>query len=172
MLPSLKVLLIAALALSFVPFAAQADEPPPLRIAVVDIQAALLKIPAGRRAKQQLEALAAAKQKDIEERKAALQSLMEEYQRQERLLQPQARREKLEEIQRLQLELQKLAFQYERELKEKEAELLKPISERLEKTIQTLAQAQGYTLVLHAAGVAFHVDAYDITEEVIKAYGQ
>ena len=172
-MPSLKSILVIGLAMTFLPVVAhaQATSTPALKIAVVDIQAALLQIPAGRRAKQRLESLAAQKQREIDAKKEELRTKAEAFQQQERLLQPAVRRERLEEMQKMRFELQQMAFEAERELKQKELELLQPISEKLEETIKTVAQEMGYTIVLHKAGVAYNLPAVDITSVVVARYG-
>ncbi len=167
---ALTVSLSIAIALSLLPMAASAQAP--LKIGVVDLQRALLAVPDGRQAKGRLEKLAARKQKELEGKKATLEKKHEEFKRQGALLTEAVRRERLEELQRLKFELQKLAFEYERELKEKEVKMLRPISEKLEKTIGKVAKSKGLAVVLHAAGVAYHLPAIDITDDVIKQYGK
>lgn len=168
--------LLSLIAFSLLATPAMAQQPAgagaSLKVAVVDLQKALLQVPDGKRAKSTLEKLAASKKKELETKKAALEKAADEFKRQGSLLTDAVKRQKIEELQKGQYELQQLAFQAEQDLKSKEVKMLKPISEKLEKTIEKIAKAKGYDLVLHAAGVAYFRDALDITPEVIAQYGK
>ncbi len=167
----MKRAILLSLALMFVASPAEAQIAP-CAIGVVDLQKALLAVPDGRNAKGRLEKMAARKQKELEGLKGGLEKAHQEFQRQAGLLTGPVKQQRMQDLQRMKFELQKKAFEYERELKEKEVKMLRPISENLEKTITKVAKAKNLCLVMHAAGVAYSLPALDITDEVIKRYGK
>lgn len=82
-----------------------------------------------------------------------------------------------DEILKLQQELKDDAQRYERELGERQADLLGPISEKLKKVIDDIAKADGYTYVLNsmdAGGTSIVLvgpEQDDITKRVMDKLG-
>ena len=91
--------------------------------------------------------------------------------RQASLLQESAKKQKIMEYQQNLAQLQEKYVKMQQELKEKEAKLLKPIFEKVNTAIESVAKSGGYSLVLERrAGVLFANEALDVTDKVIKAY--
>lgn len=163
------LLAMAALALA-VPTLASAEGS---KIAVVDVQKAIQSIPDGKRAKNKLESDAKKKQKDLDKQQNALKKMKDDLERQAQLLQESVRRQKARDYQNKLMALQEAYMQHQKELKEKEAKLLKPIFDKLTKTIGTIAKERKFDLVVEKnAGVLYSSDALDITDDVIKRYGK
>ena len=142
-----------------------------LKIAVVDVEKAILSIPDGKAAKSKLEREAKKKQKELDKEQKELLAMKEQLERQASLLQDSVKRQKAMEMQKRYVTLQEQAVQMQQQLKQKEAKLFKPIFEKINIAIEAVSKKHGYSLVLERrAGVLFAKDALDITGKVIKAY--
>jgi outer membrane protein len=160
--------LLFAVALAFTaPASAQA-----LKIGVVDVQKAIQTVPEGKAAKAKLEADAKRIQSDIDKQQNELKTMKDELERQAALLQDSVKREKMKVYQQKLMQLQEGYVKNQQDLKEKEGKLLKPILEKITKTAEAVAKAEGYTLIVEKGAVLFAVPAIDITDTVIARYGK
>lgn len=150
--------------------AALADTP--MKIGVVDVQKAVRTVPDGKAAKAKLESEAKGKQASLNKQQEELKKLKDDLEKQASLLKDEVKRQKYRDYQQKLLELQDAALKGQNDLKEHEDKLLKPIFEKLKKTIDTVAKEKGYTLIVEQTGVLFAVPAMDITDVVIQRYGK
>ncbi|MFT5435248.1 MAG: outer membrane protein, partial [Myxococcota bacterium] len=113
------------------------------------------------------------KQQDLDKQQKDLKKMKDDLERQAQLLQESVRRQKARDYQNKLMALQEAYVAHQKELKAKEAKLLKPIFDKLTATIATIAKEKKYSVVLEKnAGVLYSADALDITDEVIKRYGK
>ena len=65
-----------------------------------------------------------------------------------------------------------LQAEYTQEMKYAELESTKKVGKELEKVVEKIAKAKGYTIILDTRilGLVYYKGAVDITEEVIQAY--
>jgi outer membrane protein len=81
------------------------------------------------------------------------------------------------ELRGLQEDLRKGAENADAELAKKRMDLLKPVFEKLETTIETVAKAEGYTYVLNSTDgqgnsiVLYGADGRDLTEKILTKLG-
>lgn len=81
------------------------------------------------------------------------------------------------ELRKLQDEIRMGAEDADVQLAQKRGEKLKPIFEKLEKTIEEVAKAEGFTVVLNAADgagnsiVLYAADGHDLTEKILVKLG-
>ena len=142
-----------------------------MKVAVVDVEKAIMSIPDGKAAKSKLEREAKKKQKALDNKQKELLSMKESLERQASLLQESVKRQRVMEYQKQLAALQEEYMKMQQELKAKEAKLLKPIFEKINTAIETVSKKGGFSLVLERrAGVLFASDSLDITDKVIKAY--
>lgn len=148
------------------PAAAQA------KFAVVDLQRALTEIEEGRKAKAQLKTLFDQRQKTLDKQQEDLRVLKEGIEKQRDVLSREVYAKKVEELQKALAELQTTYMEFQRELASKEADLTKPILERLQRIVRLIGQKDGYALVLERteAGVVYIPSSYDLTDLVIQRY--
>ena len=155
-----SVLLIAAPALAEV------------KIGIVDLQKALNLSKAGMAAKEQMgeqvkkfEAEFKTKQDNLLRQKADLE-------KQAVLLSDEAKAKKERDYQQDIKELQRFQKDVKEELQQRDADHTKRILNELFEIMQKLGKDSGYTLILEKSqgGVIFSDSAYDLTEQVIKAY--
>ncbi len=159
---------VALFALLLVAPAVFAD--PPLKVATVDMQKAIRTVPDGKAAKSKLESDAKTKQSRLDKSQDELKRMKDELEKQASLLKEEVKREKFKVYQQKLVELQESYVQLQNDLKAQEEKLLKPILEKLKKTIQQVSEARGFTLVIEQGSVLYVLPALDITDAVIKAY--
>jgi outer membrane protein len=148
---------------------AQAQQP---KFAVVDLQRALTEIEEGRKAKGTLKTLFDQRQKTLDKQQEDLRVLKEGIEKQRDVLSREVYAKKVEELQKALAELQTTYMEFQRELASKEADLTKPILERLQRIVRLIGQKDGYALVLERteAGVVYIPSTYDLTDLVIQRY--
>jgi len=142
------------------------------KFAVVDLQRALTEIEEGRKAKGTLKTLFDQRQKTLDKQQEDLRVLKEGIEKQRDVLSREVYAKKVEELQKALAELQTTYMEFQRELQAKEADLTKPILERLQRIVKLIGQKDGYALVLERteAGVVYIPSTYDLTDLVIQRY--
>jgi outer membrane protein len=143
-----------------------------LKIGCVDIQRAVNECNAGKEARkaiikevQKLQLLAAEKQKEV-------QALKESLDKQNPLLEPEARATKEREFQNKLREFQRWGEDNQNEINQKRMELERTIATGLLKVIRKIGEDEGYVLILgkNENIVPFGSKSIDLTDRVIKAY--
>ena len=142
------------------------------KIAVVDMQRALMEVEEGRKAKGQLKTLFDQRQKTLDKQQEDLRALKEGIEKQRDVLSREVYAKKVEELQKALAQLQTTYMEFQRELAAKEAELTKPLIERMQRIVRQLGQSEGYALVVERgeAGVIYVPTSYDITDVLIQRY--
>lgn len=167
----LGTMLVGALALSGEaerPAAAQSA--PALKIAVVDLNQALNEVEEGKAAISSLEKRFAEKKALLEKKKKDLQAMQEDLERKAAVMNDEAKRTKARELQDKYTEFQRSTMEAENEMGMLRQQLQDDIAEKLKKVCATLAQQQGYTLVVEKSVAWYSLPSYDITPQLIKAY--
>ena len=144
------------------------------KVAVVDLQRALMETEDGRRAKRRLETLFKRRQKSLDAAQNKMKSLKEDIERQQKagVITDEALQRRVEEFQKSYMELQTQYAEYQRELAAKEAELTSEILERMQQILRRIGQAEGYTLIVEAneGGVVWVPGNLDLTDQLIQQY--
>jgi outer membrane protein len=169
----MKKLLITALWLGAFGFAAVSQ-----KIAYVDTDYILEKIPDYKEAQQQLDDIAAQWRAEIQKDKQEVEQLYKRYQAEQYLMDEQTRTRKEEEIaakERAVAEKEQAKFGYEGELFKKRQELVKPIQDKIYNAVVELAKTRGYDFIFDkASGGPYMLYAdpkNDKSDEILKALG-
>lgn len=143
-----------------------------LKVGIVDLFRALNESEAGKKATTELEALIKSKQAALEEKGKKIESMKADLEKQAAVLSAEAKKAKEEEIERLIRDYQRLMSDSQAEVKKREGELTEAILKELRQLINTIAQEQGYSLILERAeGLILYADkSIDITDSLIKKY--
>lgn len=136
----------------------------------------LSKMPEVAAVQKQLENLAQRHQAEYQQKLQDFDKQLQDYQRRVALMSPDARQRREQELATLQSQLQQFAVEKNRELEQKEAELMQPILDRIQKAIEEVARERRLALVLNtgigASPILLYADdRYDITEAVLKKLG-
>lgn len=166
---TLRNLLLSATCLAVFAMAAPADAQT-AKIAIVDVQRAVISVKDGSSVKAKLERLLKNKQKDFDRMQEDVKRLKDELETQGAMMKEDLRRQKVQDYQKKMVELQEFYMGNQRELADKEAELTAPILERLEKVLVKLGKDEKFTVILNASAVLYNTDAVDLTDRLIKMY--
>jgi outer membrane protein len=159
---------------------APAPQPPPVqppapfpagaKIGVVNLQAIASNSADGKAATARVQALAQKKQGEIAEKSKALQANQQKLQQGGSLMNDQARAALEKEIERQQVEGQRLQQDAQSELQELQNELQGEFQKKLFPILQQLAQEKGLHVLLSSqdAGVIWNEAGIDLTAEAIK----
>lgn len=148
--------------------AAQSD----LKVAYVDTQEIIQQAPGYEEANQAFNQTAASWRDTLEQKRTRLQTMFEEYKKQEVILSPEKKTEKQQEMLQLERETQEYfqeKFGPEGAAAAKQAELMQPIIERVNGAIEQVRRDQGYALIFDlndGALVAGDPDL-NITDQVV-----
>ena len=149
--------------------AQQAD----LKNGYVDSEAIIQKAPGYTEANEEFNRTAQAWRDSLETRRTLLQGMFEEYKQQEVILSPEKKTERQQEILQLENEIQQYfqsKFGPEGEASQKQASLMQPIIERVNKAIDDTRRDGGYSLIfdLNDGALVAGDPSLNITDEVIQ----
>src|SRR5262245_39407976 len=135
------------------------------KIGVADMQRALMETEDGRKAKDTLKKLFDQRQKTLDKQQEDLKAMKDQVDKQRDVLARDVWAKKVEELQKKLAELQTTYMEFQRELAAKEAELTRPIIDRMQRIMKRIGQSDGYALILERgeAGVVYVPSTYDLT---------
>lgn len=145
-----------------------------LKVGLVELQKAVFESDAGKRARADFDSLVKSKQASIEEKGKSIEKLRADMEKQAAVISPDAKKAKIEEIERLERDFQRLVADSQAEIKKKEGELLGEIYKELRDVISKIGQEDGLSLILeyNEGGVLYSNKSLDITDRVIKRYNE
>jgi outer membrane protein len=139
-----------------------------MKVAVVDVQRAVMQTEDGLRAQATLKKLFDNRQQELNHKQDDLAKQRDDIKKQEKVLSQQALQKKIDDWQKQMVELQTTFEEYNRELMKKQKELTDPIVERVMSTIKRVAGQDSYDLIVDKATVAFVRTDLDLTDRVIQ----
>lgn len=139
-----------------------------MKVAVVDVQRAVMQTEDGLRAQSLLKKLFDSRQQELNKKQADLQKQKEDIDKQSRVLSQAALQKKVDDWQKQMVELQTTFVEYNKELEKKQKELTDPIFQRVMGAVQRLAGTESYDLIVDRATVAFARSDLDLTDRVIQ----
>ena len=160
---------IFALILLITPFISRAQS---MNIVFVDLQRVIAESDQGKQVGKTLQEEVNRMKKSIDAKQTDLQKLKDSLDKQGTTMSPETRSEKERQYQSKVKELQRMAGDYEAEMKQKEAEQMQKILKQIEEIVRGLGEKEKYTLVLERsqAGILFATSNVDITSKVITIF--
>ena len=152
-------------------FNAQAKE---MKIAYVDLNKALNESTEGKKAKEELEDMIKSLETVKEEKKAEIKALEQEIIKQASILNPEAIKEKQDQLGKLVKALQRMVKDSREDVEKKQASFMRKIINEIVKTVSEVGKEEGYTLILDRmnSGVIYIPDNLNITEKVISKFNE
>ncbi|MFO0676799.1 MAG: OmpH family outer membrane protein [Polyangiaceae bacterium] len=141
-----------------------------MKVAVVDVQRAVMQTEDGLRAQATLKKLFDSRQQELNKKQADLMKQKEEIDKQAKVMSKDAFQKRAEEWQKQMMELQGVFVEYNKELEKKQKEITEPIFEKVLGIIKRMATTEGFDLVMDKATVAYIRADLDITDRAIQAY--
>jgi outer membrane protein len=139
-----------------------------MKMAVVDVQRAVMQTEDGLRAQATLKKLFDSRQQELNKKQTDMQKQKEEIDKQSHVLSQSALQKKVDDWQKQMVELQSTFVEYNKELEKKQKELTDPIFERVIGVIKRVAGTEGYDLIVDRNTVAFARSDLDLTDRVIQ----
>jgi outer membrane protein len=166
------VRLMVALPVLLLPVIAMAQTAQPVKIGYIDLQRVMLESERGREAKKILTDEADKLKKTLNQKQDEIQKLKDALERQAATITPEARADKEKQYQAKLKDYQRLAGDYENDLRQKDMETSQRILKELEEVVRKMGETEKYTLVLERtqAGILFGSTSNDITDKVIALY--
>ena len=166
-----KTLVVVAAAVLAVaaPRAVRAAE---LKIGYVNLQQAVSEVDEGKAAREQLKKEFDQKQKMLDEKQNELKKMKEDLDKQMVVMSDDVKREKAMDFERRVNDMQQVYVQMQKDLTDRERELMKGIFDKMESIIKDIAAADGYTFVFEQqnAGLIVAPPSGNMTPEVIRRY--
>src|SRR5574337_2013608 len=142
------------------------------KVAVVDIQQAIIGTAEGKQALQDLQKKYQPRETEINQRQDDVQNMQQQLQKQMTTLSADEQRRMQHDLQEKQTVLQRLeqdaqsSFQYDRDT------VMRDLGQKMVKVIDQYASAHGYALVIDGSQVPVYYAAkgVDITPEIVKLY--
>ena len=163
--------LFAALIISQVGPAISAEK---LKLAFVDLRRALNETTEGKKAMDKLTTLKNKLQVKIEKEEKKIMDMKESLEKQQKqgILNKDALQKKAEEYYQSVQELQQSYMRYQKELSTKEADLTQDILLKMQKIIEDIGRAEGYTMIYdRSSGAVVWAPAHlDLTDQLIQKY--
>jgi outer membrane protein len=165
-----NVLVLAAFALAIaVPRPTRAAE---AKIGFVNLQQAVTEVDEGKAARDALKKEFEQKQKMLDDKQNELKRMKEDLEKQMIVMSEDAKREKAMEFERKVNEMQQVYVQMQKDLSDRERELMKVIFDKMEAVIKDIAQAEGYAFVFEQqnAGLIVAPPSGNMTNELVRRY--
>jgi outer membrane protein len=160
-----------ALPLAFSPVSARADGPAAaMKVAVVDVQRAVMQTEDGLRAQAMLKKLFDSRQQELNKKQNELQKQKDELEKQQKVLSKEAFQKRAEDWQKQMMELQQIFLEYNKELEKKQKEMTDPVFEKVMGIVKRIAARDGYDLIIDKQTVAYSRTDLDLTDQLIQMY--
>lgn len=140
------------------------------RIAVVDVQHAVMQTEDGIRAQATLKKLFDRRQQELDAKQTELQRAREDIEKQSRVLSRESLQKRMEDWQRQMVELQTVFVDYNKELQKKQGELTGPILKKMMLIVGRIAKKSGYEIIFDKQAAPYVRADLDLTEQVIQLY--
>jgi outer membrane protein len=146
------------------------------KIAVIDMQSALLGTKDGQKAAGELKAKFTPKEQDFQKRQSDLQAKQEQLRKTENTISDEAKGTLTRDIEALGRNLQRDTEDAQQDLQAEQQRLLGDLSQRMNQVLGKYANEKQLTLVMDVSGqpnnVLFASSAIDITRDIIALYDQ
>jgi len=145
-----------------------------IKIAFVDIRRALNETNEGKKAMGKLQTQKEKMQKQIDSKEKEILKLKETIEKQQNILSKDALQKKAEEYYAAVTELQKMYYEFQQDLGQKEAEATQGILVKMQAIIKAMGQTGGYTMIYDASGgaVVWAPSHLDLTDKLIAEYNK
>jgi outer membrane protein len=146
-----------------------------LPIGVMEPQRVLSETDAGKKAMESLSTFAKSRQALVESEEKELRRMEEDFMKQASVLSANAKKEREEQFRRRMTEYQQKANQMNREVQEKQKEVLEGFRVKIEKVVARLAQQMGLAVVVEkgrGSPTVYYDASLDITTKVIDEFNK
>ena len=122
------------------------------KVAHIDVQKIMTEMPEFKAGQAELKKLYATYQKEFNEMQEAYQAKLQKYQQEAKTVSEQENQKRVKELMEMEKNIAKAQQDIQEEAQKKEADLMKPIQEKLLKAIKDVAKEKGYDYVFDSSG--------------------
>ena len=140
------------------------------KIAVVDMQGAMMQTEDGLRAQATIKKFFDRRQQELDHRQEELKRERDELARQAKVLSRASLQRRMEHWQRRMIEVQTLFVEYNKELQKKQAELTQPIIRKMFRVVRHIARRRDIDIVMDKTAVPYARSDLDLTDMVVQQY--
>jgi outer membrane protein len=140
------------------------------RVAVIDVQRAVMQTEDGLRAQATLKKVFDSRQQELNRKQQELGRQKEDIEKQSKVLSKDALQKRVDDWQKQMLELQTTFQEYSKDLEKRQKEMTDPIFEKIMGIVKRLATTENYDLVIDKATVAYVRTDLDLTDRCIQLY--
>lgn len=142
------------------------------KIGIVDLQRVIRDSQAGKTAKAAFEREFQDKRRIIEQKTEQLSRMKQDFIAKASVMEENARKQKAEEIDRIEKDLNRTRDDFRDELQKRDFELTQKILSELEGVIQKIGDSDGYVIIIEKTegGVIYAAKGVDLTDKIIQAY--
>jgi len=141
-----------------------------MKIAVVDVQRAVMETEDGLRAQATLKKLFDRRQHELDARQDELKRARDDIEKQAKVLSKDALQRRMNEWQQSMAELQGVFMEFNKELQKEQNKMTQPILNRVLSVLRQVAAQEGYDAILERNAVPYARTDLDITDRVIQRY--
>ena len=143
-----------------------------VKVAIVDVQSAILQTNEGKASRQKIESEMAPKRKDLLNQQGELKKLQEDFNAQQSVLSDADKQTKQKEFQTKFQAFHQAELNFEQESRQKEAEALQKILKNIQSEVQKIAKEKKFDMVFDksAAVLLYSNNTTDITTQVVSLY--
>jgi outer membrane protein len=141
-----------------------------MKIAVVDVQRAVMETEDGLRAQATLKKLFDRRQHELDARQDELKRARDDIEKQAKVLSKEALQRRMNEWQQSMAELQGVFMEFNKELQKEQNKMTQPILNRVLSVLRQVAAQDGYDAILERNAVPYARTDLDITDRVIQRY--
>jgi outer membrane protein len=151
---------------------APAAAPAGTKVAVIDMQRAIVENAEGKKAQDQFVAEVTKRQGDFDKKQKALDEAQTKLRTQDKALSDAAKAELTKQIDQLTTEMNRMNEDAQKDLGTMQQDLLRPIADRTQRVLNAYAQESGLSVVFdvsnQASPIVYVSDLTDITSEIIR----
>ena len=140
------------------------------KVAIINLQRAVLESAEIKKASAQLEAKYKPRQQDMEKVQRELQNIQQQLQANAGKLTPQAEADLTAQGQRRQRELQRVGEDLQADVDRERNDILTKSTQRMQEVVKKLAEEKGYDVVVDISNTVYFKPALEITNDAIAAY--
>jgi len=138
------------------------------KIGHINADELLQMMPETKQAQAQIETYGRQLEKDLKEMETELDTKIQSFRTNEKMMTQLSRETKTKEIQELQLRIQEYSMRAQEDLQQKQVELLSPIIDKATKAVQDVAKEEGFTYILDSSpSKAVVIFAADNSEDIM-----
>ena len=143
-----------------------------MKFGFVDIDRAANDSEEGKKAVTGLKDFMSSRQSSISERGKAIEKMKSDLEKQGAIMSPDAKKSKIEEVERSEREFQRMVSDANQEFEKKRRELTESVYKEIIDVVAKFGQEEKYTIILPVQSLLYSDKTLDITDVIIKRFNE